>query len=115
ALVADRPAGRSSPQGVPAPDARTHAPDAGRARHAGRRSPCRLPRGRALARLARLHAGAAAAPGTVRRAVPPGNDEGHAMIQIFRPQPYQRGYFPPAGPAAPVIAAATTVLSTGLS
>ena len=37
------------------------------------------------------------------------------MIQIFRPQPWQRGYFPPAGPAAPVIAAATTVLSTGLS
>ncbi len=37
------------------------------------------------------------------------------MNQIFRPQPGQRGYFPPAGPAAPIIAAATTVLSTGLS
>lgn len=37
------------------------------------------------------------------------------MNQIFRPQPGQRGYFPPAGPAAPFIMAATTVLSTGLS
>ncbi|HEY4171341.1 MAG TPA: hypothetical protein VGM96_31405 [Reyranella sp.] len=37
------------------------------------------------------------------------------MKQIFRPQPGQRGYFPPAGPAAPIIMAATTVLSTGLS
>ena len=37
------------------------------------------------------------------------------MNQIFRPLPGQRGYCPPAGPAAPIIAAATTVLSTGLS
>jgi hypothetical protein len=37
------------------------------------------------------------------------------MNQIFRPRPHQRGYCPPAGPAAPMIAAATTVLGTGLS
>jgi len=37
------------------------------------------------------------------------------MNQIFRPQPGRRGYCPPAGLAAPIAMAATTVLSTGLS
>lgn len=37
------------------------------------------------------------------------------MMQIFRAQPYERRFFPPAGPAAPALALATTALSTGLS
>jgi hypothetical protein len=37
------------------------------------------------------------------------------MTQIFRPQPHERRFFPPAGPAAPAIGIATAVLGTGLS
>jgi hypothetical protein len=37
------------------------------------------------------------------------------MTQIFRPQVHERRYAVPAGPAAPAIAIAGTVLSTGLS
>ena len=37
------------------------------------------------------------------------------MNQIFRPLPGRYGYFPPAGPAAPIVAAAATVIGTGLS
>jgi hypothetical protein len=37
------------------------------------------------------------------------------MMQIFRTRVHERGFFPPAGPAAPAIAIASTVLSTGLS
>jgi len=36
-------------------------------------------------------------------------------MPLFRPQVHERRYFPPAGPAAPAIAIATTLLSTGLS
>jgi len=37
------------------------------------------------------------------------------MRQIFRPQAHERRFCPPAGPAAPAIAIATTVASTALS
>jgi hypothetical protein len=37
------------------------------------------------------------------------------MMQIFRPPVHERGFFAPAGPAAPAIALATTVTGTGLS
>ena len=37
------------------------------------------------------------------------------MMQMFRAQVHERRYVPPAGPAAPAIAIATTVIGTGLS
>ena len=37
------------------------------------------------------------------------------MMQIFRPRPYERRFFPPSGPAAPFVAIGATALSTGLS
>jgi hypothetical protein len=37
------------------------------------------------------------------------------MRQIFRPQPHERRFFPPAGPVAPAFAVALPLLSTGLS
>ena len=36
-------------------------------------------------------------------------------MQIFRPRVHEQGFVPPAGPAAPAIALATTVIGTGLS
>src|SRR4051794_30876957 len=37
------------------------------------------------------------------------------MNQFFRPSVHERRFHPPAGPAAPAVAIASTVLSTGLA